>query len=335
MFDDAVIVQSALSAFNNAALVAPAFLWWAVLCAPLFALVYFYGNDFLARIGWTKQNTPVRTCITVVAMTLVWVVLFGGNYGVLRDSATVLPFMVATIVFVGTMFVVSHRAEFVWPAWRTLGSRQKWMVRALVLCGLVMLALSDMHAWWGPLLQIGAVAFGALFGRVARSEMRPIAGTLLIIGATTTAILMQPEFFRFGQLGALTLVHMATFVLMAFAIAGTVALQNVNARGRIHRSAYVKLKWMMRFVSALGIVLFIMTESVPVFLGMMVAFGLSFALTIWHGRRSGADLANATFAIALMTFGAMTVMPVITALGLMWHLRTSNGGVMRGLRDLL
>src|SRR5574344_1113072 len=34
MFDDAIIVQSAVSAFNNAALYAPAFLWWAVLSIP-------------------------------------------------------------------------------------------------------------------------------------------------------------------------------------------------------------------------------------------------------------------------------------------------------------
>ena len=36
MFESSMIVQSAISAFNNAALAAPAFLWWAILAVPVF-----------------------------------------------------------------------------------------------------------------------------------------------------------------------------------------------------------------------------------------------------------------------------------------------------------
>ena len=40
MLNDITVVQSAVSAFNNAALLAPAFLWSALLATPLFVIVY-------------------------------------------------------------------------------------------------------------------------------------------------------------------------------------------------------------------------------------------------------------------------------------------------------
>ncbi|MDO5011927.1 MAG: hypothetical protein Q4E56_00180 [Pseudomonadota bacterium] len=334
MFDDAIIVQSAVSAFNNAALYAPAFLWWAVLSVPLFAMAYMYGADFLGRLGWTRQNTGLRTCVATVVMTLCWIVLFGGNYAVLRDNATVLPFMIAAIVFVASLFIASHaRAADLSKVTPYLRGHRAWAVAALVI---LIVGLSDTHAWWGPLLQIGAVLLGVLFGRGARAEMRPIAGTLLVIGATTTAILMQPEFFRFGQLGALTAFHLLFLVLIAATLAAVVALQNINSRGAIHASAYVKLKWMFRFVAALCVVLFVMTESVPVFLGLMVVSFMSSALTIWHRDSVHADLAEFLFAAVLVLFGVITVMPVVTALGLVAMQRVRDmRGAMRAVRGLL
>lgn len=334
MFDDAIIVQSAVSAFNNAALYAPAFLWWAILSGPLFAMAYMYGADFLGRLGWTRQNAGLRTCVTTVVMTLCWIVLFGGNYAVLRDNATVLPFMIAAIVFVASMFITSHaRAADLSKVTPYLRGRRAWVAAALVV---LVVGLSDTHAWWGPLLQIGAVALGVLFGRSARAEMRPIAGTLLVIGATTTAILMQPEFFRFGQLGALTAFHLLFLVLIAATLAAVVALQNINSRGAIHASAYIKLKWMFRFVAALCVVLFVMTESVPVFLGLMVVSFMSAALTIWHRDSVHADLAEFLFATVLVLFGVITVMPVVTALGLVAMQRVRDmRGAIRAVRGLL
>ena len=51
MFNDITIVQSAISAFNNYALVGPAFLWLAVLSIPLMVMAYFCGAEsFSMRI---------------------------------------------------------------------------------------------------------------------------------------------------------------------------------------------------------------------------------------------------------------------------------------------
>lgn len=316
MFDETIVVQSAVSAFNNAALYGPAFLWYALLALPLFALVYFYGKAFVARIGWTQQNITRRACLWTVILTLAWIILFGGNYGVLRDAQSVLPFVVAVISFLASLFIGSHTRDIKLPAWRTASRRRKLGIvgTGLLLAGAI--GLSDTHAWWGPVLQIGAVLGGLIAGRAAKCEMRTIAGTLLIVFTATIAILMQPEFFRFGQLGALTVFHLIGLICMGAAVAATAACANIPSRGRIHRSAYVKLKWMARFITMLAIALFMLTESVPIFLGMTAMFFVMFALSIWHADKMPSDLAERMLAIALGVFGIITTMPVITALGI-------------------
>ena len=100
MFDSSVIVQSAISAFNNSALVAPAFLWWGVLALPLFVLVYLCAGVLINRIGWNSGNFVGRASLTTVIMGLEWVVVFGGNYGDLRDRISGLQVAIARLVFV-------------------------------------------------------------------------------------------------------------------------------------------------------------------------------------------------------------------------------------------
>ena len=106
--DDVFVVQSAASAFNNMALFSPAFLWSALLSLPLFFMVWMCGNLFMAKIGWDKQNLIANSSVWVAGLTFVWVVLFSGSYNVLRDSLSVLPLMIALIIFLTSLFVSSH-----------------------------------------------------------------------------------------------------------------------------------------------------------------------------------------------------------------------------------
>lgn len=336
MFNDAVVVQSAVSAFNNAALIAPAFLWWALLSVPLFAMVYFCGNSFLVKIGWdNKSKMTERFALTTVILTLAWVVLFGGNYNVLRDSMSVLPMMIAAISFLCALFIGSYSKNITLSGWKNLTHRQKW--GTVIGGGFIFAAigLSDMHAWWGPLLQVGSVLAGVIIGRAAGHKMRPVAGTVLIMMAVITAILMQPEYFRFGQLGSLTFVHLLALVFMGVFAVVTIVIRNVNPRGKIHHSAYVKLKWLARFMAALSVVLFIMTESVPVFLGMLGVFAVSCAMSVWHSASVPERLDNLMFAAALMMFGVITTMPVITALGILYWGNNSISGAWAKSKFLL
>ena len=44
MLNDIIIVESAVSAFNNAALWMPAFLWWSLLALPLFVVIFLCAD---------------------------------------------------------------------------------------------------------------------------------------------------------------------------------------------------------------------------------------------------------------------------------------------------
>ncbi|MDE5615467.1 MAG: hypothetical protein K2I81_01385, partial [Alphaproteobacteria bacterium] len=85
----------------------------------------------------------------------------------------------------------------------------------------------------------------------------------------------------------------------------------------IHNSAYIKLKWMMRFIVMLAIVLFLLTESVPVFLGAIAAMFAMFAMSVWHAASVPENLRVRFRATVLFAFGMVTTLPVISALGVM------------------
>lgn len=329
MFNEVVIVQSAISAFNNAALVAPAFLWWAFLSLPLMLLVWKCAPQIQEILHMNKNNMMARGGVILAVMVFLWVVLFGGNYAVLRDGVSVLPFVVAVIVFLASLFVASHMREL--PTLK-FNARIRFALFVLVLFAL---ALSDMHAWWGPILQIGACMLGCVMGRVARGAMRPVAGMVLIMLMVTIAILMQPEFFRFGQLGNLTSLHLIFVLMIGMCAMAVIALNNINPRGKIRKSAFVKLKWMMRVVSVLMVALFLLTESVPLFVGMCVALLLMFIMSVWHMVSVPEFLMERMLAMLIMLFGAITTMPFISAIGVLYWSMIPNGNFWRDFRTLL
>ena len=329
MFNEVVIVQSAISAFNNAALVAPAFLWWAVLSLPLMFLVWKCAPMICDKFSLVPDNINARGGVMVALLTFVWVVLFGGNYAVLRDEVSVLPFVVAVIVFLTSLFVASHMRHL--PAFK-MNARARFAVALLILLALVM---SDLHAWWGPILQVGACSLGWLMGRVARGAMRPVAGMILIILMVTVAMLMQPEFFRFGQLGNLTPVHLIFVLMIGVCAMAVIALNNINARAKIRESAYVKLKWMMRVVSVLMMALFMLTESVPLFVGMCGAVLVLFMLSVWHAKAQPRGLMESMLAMTVILFGTITTMPAVTAIGVLYLSVLPQVKIWREFRALL
>ncbi len=335
MFNDTIIVESAVSAFNNAALAAPAFLWWTILALPVFAMVYYCGNTFLSRIDWTRDKLFNRTAIWAVIFTLMWVILFGNNYNVLRDNISVLPYINAAIVFMSTMFIGNHTREIQISPWRTLARKHKLRRIALILLMVITFGMSDTHIWWGPLLQIAVAASGFFIGRFSTHTMRLMPWTMAIIFTTTTAMMMQPEYYRFGQLGNLSIFHLAFIFMIGIVIAAIFALRNVKSRGRIHHSAYVKLKWLARFIVALGTALMLLTESVPVFLGTIAACTLMFAMSVWHAEKASDTLPQYLFAVVLALFGIITTVPTITALGILYWINLPQTNVWTDFRRLL
>ncbi len=335
MFDETLVVQSAVSAFNNAALVAPSFFWLGVLWAPLMVLAYFYGGDFMRRIGWQASDLHRNAAVMTVVVTLMWLVMGGWNYGVLRDTGSLLPYCIAAVVFACSMLIGVASRGVKPPRWRGASWRSRLAIVAAVAVAMFLIGMSGAPTWWGAALQIAAVACGIVLGRRWRRADAPNAICGFVIFAVTAIMLMQPEFFRFGQLGRLSVVHMGALLAVAAAVAAAAALRNVRPAGRIHRSAYVKLKWMLRFVAALGIVLFLLTESVPVFLGTAAVLFVMFAMSVWHATDVPADLWVRFGALALGVFGLITTLPVISALGVMVWAASDNGGRLADAKFLL
>ena len=107
MFDESLVVASAVSAFNNAAVVGPAFLWNAVLASPLFVAIYVFGRKFLDVTGLRPYVTGARVTFWTIMFTALWVVFMGGNYDVLRDGVSLLPWVTAGILFVSCLFILA------------------------------------------------------------------------------------------------------------------------------------------------------------------------------------------------------------------------------------
>ncbi len=335
MFNDALVVQSAVSAFNNAALVAPTFFWLGLLAVPLLVMAYFCGDAFMARIGWTRANVMENSALLSVAVTLIWLIVFGGNYGVLRDMTSVLPFVVASIVFVCAVLIGRASRNIKMPAWGGRGLRGRLGRALLAVICVLFVGLSGMHTWWGVMMQCAAFVGGIVLGRSAWRMFGTIGGATFVMVATATAVLMQPEFFRFGQLGNLTIVHLVGLLAVGVFAAAAVALRNVRPMGRIHDSAFVKLKWMARFVVALALALFVLTESVPVFLGALGTMLGMFAMSVWHARAIDAKLAEYMWACGLIAFGWLATLPVIGAAGVLVLAGLPRVNLWRAVRFLL
>ncbi|MBQ0013382.1 MAG: hypothetical protein KBS86_02345 [Proteobacteria bacterium] len=317
MFNNANIVQSAVSAFNNAALSAPAFFWAALLASPIFVLVYKHSQKLISIFNWNTKQIPQKICLWTVALTLVWVVLFGGNYGVLRDSQTLLPWVIAFILFMSCLFLGYQTQTTSLPAWKKQDPKHKTTIICGILLGLFILAMSDTHTWWGPILQISSCMLGLFIGRKIRKNIPNISICNIIMLTTIIAILMQPEFFRFGQLGNLSPIHLIMVTIFGLCIAAEAATHIIKPGNKIRQSAYIKLKWMTRVLTILGFAMFLITESVPTFIITSLIGYIMFGMSIKHATRIPANMEMLFFGFTVCAFGVLTTMPVITCLGIL------------------
>lgn len=327
MLEESLVVSSAVSAFNNAALLAPAFLWNAVLCIPLFILVFWFGRVAASRLGLVPYITLSRATFWTVLLTVLWCVLMGDNYGALRDGMTVLPWVLAAVLFFGSLFVGGGMRAIKLPVWYGASNAPKfrrWLVNALVVVAiLIPVATSDLQNLWVGAMQVSAICAGFLVGRVAKRQVNGMFCLLAIMLTVTTTVLMQPEFFRFGQLGNLTPMHLLWTLLTGLAIAIAVALNAVTPSGRVHDSAYIKLKWLFRLLAGLCAVLFLLTESVPMLLAATALVFVLAALSVWHAPQVAPQTRLWAVAAAIVLFGVLIGVPTITCIGLL--LIAANG----------
>ena len=313
MFNEFSIVATAVSSFNNAALFAPYFFVVALFSLPLFYIVWLYSGDIFARMKW-KNNVDKKFSFWSVICLVLWMLIFGGNYAVIRDGISLLPVLLACVVFVSMAYITNLAIKLDYLSIFE-NKKIKWTTFFVLVLLAVASAKPDL---FGILLQLSAILCGVIVGARFNKTIPDTFMSALIFGVMTALILMQPEYFRFGQLGNLTFVHLAALLLTGSLAITTLTTKYTNARGKIYESAYIKLKWLCRIIGALALILFVLTESVPVFVGLIVVIGIAEMLTIYHSKKITSGLTECAWGMMLVCFGVMIICPAITGLGIIY-----------------
>ena len=319
MFENVLIANTAMSSFNNAALFSPFFVIVGLTSLPLFLLTYVYGGDFVSRFGWNNNNFNNQISFWTMLSLMLWLMLFGGNYAVIRDGISILPTAIAMVLFVLMVVVVQKSI-----ALHYLEKVHKKIYILLVLCIFSTMAFFSSGNLFDFLLQIGAIFCGFIVGACWKKDIKLIPVTVFVMGVLTVLILMQPEFFRFGQMGNLTPIHIFSIVFVGFCAITALTTKYIRARGKIRQSVFVKLKWLLRIVSLLAFIMFVSTESVPVFLGFIGSIGLLESLVIYHRKNISDCLYKYVFAVLLISFGIIIICPVISAIGVLYLAKESK-----------
>lgn len=330
MFNELSVVSTAVSSFNNAALFSPYFFVFALLALPLFYVVYLYSHDILARLKW-NNDIEQKTSFWAVACLTSWLLMFGGNYAVIRDGISLLPVAIAFVLFLSVTYIV-HRAIKLNYLGFLKNKKTKWLTIGILLILTIFSARPDLY---GILLQLSAVGCGVIVGSRLHKNVSDVSFSTLVFGIMTALVLMQPEYFRFGQLGNLTFVHLLSLLITGFFAVTVLVLKYTNAKSKIHESAYIKLKWLCRILGILALVLFGLTESVPVFTGLLAIIAASEMLTIYHSKKKSDIISKQSWALLMMCFGTLIICPVITCLGILYLSKLSQDLKARDFYGLL
>lgn len=314
MLNDVFVATTAVSSFNNAALLNPLFFSAGLLALPLFFMVYLYGRDFVSRFGWNNQNLEQKTVFWSLLFLMFWMLFFGGNYAVIRDSMSLLSIGLSGVLFLLMMVVANYIVRFKYLE-KLHDSKLKWLLVFIVFLGVL---CSGIPTWWDMLLQLSAIVCGTIVGCRLKTNRSWVAMTALIFGLMTVLILMQPEYFRFGQLGNLTMIHLIGIVLTGFFAVTTLIAKYGNARSKIRNSAFIKLRWLLRIIALLALILFVSTESVPVFIGLLGSVAVLEAVSVYHSSKLSGVLFKQSLAMLMICFGVITICPVISAIGIIY-----------------
>jgi hypothetical protein len=333
------LVASAVASFNNAALAMPNFMWAAVLMLPVFILAWKIAPEILNNFFPTKKKRDENFAWTAEVLLALFLVLDHGNWAVIRDGVGFLPYLQAALLFLlakdATARLYRHnpRVPLFWSRFDKY--TQRWLKIAALLVAVALIASSAAQEFNFIALQIASVLFGAAAGYFSRRPAAPVNYMTIVMLGAAVAVAMQPEYFRFAQLGRLTLAHLS-------ALGGIVALgavvfifRNFGPSGIIRDNYYKYIKWFMWLLTLLMFILFAITESVPVLLG----FGASVLMTSWfaakHSKQAVFQLSGNLWAMMLMLFGAITAMPAITIVGILCWRNNNIKSFWRSLANVM
>ena len=334
MFDSSLVVQSAASSFNNAALWSPDFFWSALLAIPVFAVFWIFAPKIAEKFLPGEKTRNYFVSVLSFLVVAVWL-LVQGNYSVLRDFSWV-GVLIAVLLCACAAFLSRRyyegdaRPSKYLPVNKKWGTRIDYATPALIV---IIAGVTGEPTWAGMALQGGTVAVGWLSGWLLhRRNVREIDPKLLVallMFGAAYGLIMQPEFFRFGQLGRLTIIHLIFLAMFAAVLPAYLALHFVPVAGKFSRGFYRGVRLFAIVAALLFFSLFVITESALVFL-ILAALSLVFwGIFALHQPRDSANgmksVRHDLWFLSLGLFGILTALPVMTCAAIvLWRTSPHN-----------
>ncbi|MCL1786122.1 MAG: hypothetical protein FWG39_03165 [Alphaproteobacteria bacterium] len=345
MLDNQVIVSSAVSTFNNAALWEPGFLWAAILALPLFALAWIMGHDIFGRFLSNAKTRERRFVFPIVLVMFVWAISHG-NFGVIRDGTSLVVILNAIILWLGAIWLSRRYYESGARLSKFIKGKKNPWKKLVDMAAPPAVAIGAGVAAIGAgldesLLQSGAVAVGIFTGymlnrRGAREkDPRLLIGVMILLALF--GLVMQPEFFRFGQLAHLSVFHLLFLCLTAAVLAAYFAASLVRPRGWFSDLHYGRYKVFMRAAGLFVVALLFITESALAF-AIFCTWALSAAaLGVLHAKSEEhlKKIKGETFLLLPGLFGILAALPVLTFIAIILWRQVPHGGFLKRIRELL
>ncbi|MCL2629334.1 MAG: hypothetical protein FWD33_01425 [Alphaproteobacteria bacterium] len=342
------VLGTATSTFNNAALASPWFVQLALIGIPLFAIAWFTYAEVMSRIAPDVKKRPLAIRAWVFFGLALWAAFGMGNFAVARELSTLVEFIVPAILFFASAFAANAAVKL--GAVPQTGLSKLTRV-ALVAALIVAVGFFGARNFYGAFLPISALIAGFLTGfysaryagKTSAQAGYPFVTSSLLMLTGAACILMQPELFRFGQLGNLDLLQLAGFALVAV-LAPQVAILSVMARvkrskGFLNRTAHDRVMWLLRLGVLLCMVLFFITESIVTF-GILSLSVVPLALVSGgHQPYSEAKIVMAfvldLWSVLLFVFGLVAGSYALAFLAIILLRCSANKSVMAQAKRLL
>ncbi|GHS98427.1 hypothetical protein FACS189421_07030 [Bacteroidia bacterium] len=346
MFDITRVVPSARSTYYNLALFGPEFFWLAVFCFPLFILAWVMGPKIAERFNLSGLDVLRNASAITVAVITLWLMTHG-SYSVLRDVSSV-SILAAVCLFVCATFLTRRFLEMRMRVSDYISAKikikDKWKKRTDWLVPVAAVAvggLAGAPGWLGFALSGGAVLIGILCGWALNLRKRDSYDfglvVILLACAITAGIAMQPEFFRFGQMGELTVIHKLALIATGVLLIADLVMRVARPSGKLRDSIYKRLRLGLRLVALLAALLFMFTESALI-LGVFCAIVAALIyLNIRHIPKGG-DLSvfkRVMFLAAVGMFGILISVPLLPFAAIALYKSTVNSQQSTAWKSLL
>lgn len=315
MIDLNTIVETAMVSFNNSALYMPYFFLVSVLSLPLFYILYQNPN-ILGK--YFKINTFNISLITEISLFL-WLICMSGNFQTIRDFSYI-NYFIAVLLFLLTYIVYSKLSKIY------VKNVKNYIKHLCFICLITLITLIQYDSLINVLLNISAFISGLVVSSYYpikyKSDIKIISIDSFILFCISSLIFIQPEFFRFGWLGNLTILHLSIYLLLYFCFGIALAFFITKPQKKLGDNIVKKIKILFRLVFLILSVLFLLTESFLVLLVFLFVSFLLGLLNLYNNYKNNKFLYIIWGFISLIV-SIITMLPFISCISLI-SIKQSN-----------